>query len=248
MQRSCQAHLSRCVAFCRRHGSCDTRARACARPCGRVASRMPRYFAPLCRNATYFATLCHQLPPLCQIWHEQEPCRAVAHSRNSARMAQSALAPKSLYRRCMKPNRSDPQTPEQLKTCIRELDLEILFLRQALKARDIQAALAFAELEGKPREPWKGLEHNHLCTYCDETWRDGCLESDYLVTTHGCDAQHEATRRLAIALSMPSRWEAPYLSRRPKPKRTTRDQGRAATIAANESEIMKLRAQLHTSA
>lgn len=130
----------------------------------------------------------------------------------------------------------------ELKAKAKERVTEIMFLKQVIQAREIQSELAFDELIGKPKEPWVGLQHNHLCEHCNETWRCSCLYGDYLVKNHGCIEQHEAAKRLAIALSMPSRWEAPYLSRRPR--RKTKGPNAAAQIAANDAEIAHLREQL----
>jgi len=143
---------------------------------------------------------------------------------------------------------ANAQEIKRLKAALRhkarEREMEILFLRQALKAREIQASLGDA-----PKGLWKGLDHNHLCEHCNETWRCDCDEGDYVVTQHGCDAQLAATRRLAIALSMPSPWDAPYLSRQAKPRKPRGAPQRdalQAQIVANEAEIRKLRSELRT--
>ena len=136
-----------------------------------------------------------------------------------------------------------------VKTKLKSNALEIVMLKQAIVAQRVRAGLDEA-----PQGAWHGLQHNHLCPYCDTTWRcdcDGYSRPDYIVTTHGCGEQLEATKRLAIALSMPSKWEAPYLSRRRKPKRAASGerQSRAETqILANNAEIMKLKAILGISA
>ena len=129
-------------------------------------------------------------------------------------------------------------TPQRQK--LRANAQEITFLKQAITAQSIRE-----QLELEPSGEWHGLQHNHLCEHCDETWRCECDDGEYLVTQHGCDAQHEATRRLAIALRMPSKYDAPYLSRFPKRKeRAARGTSPAAQFAANEMEIAHLKATL----
>jgi hypothetical protein len=127
-----------------------------------------------------------------------------------------------------------------LKRQAREREMELLFLREVIKARELQAQLGDA-----PKGPWKGLDHNHICNYCNETWRCDCIESnDYMVSDHGCKEQQRAAKSLAIALAMPDKWAMPYLSRYAKPKRKTKADGVAAQIAANDVEIARLRKEL----
>ena len=132
------------------------------------------------------------------------------------------------------------------KTKLKSNALEIVMLKQAIVAQRIRE-----QLEAEPQGAWHGLNHNHLCPYCDTTWRCDCDDPGYEVKDHGCDEQAAASQRLAVALSMPDRWEAPYLSRRAKPKRAASGerQSRAETqIMANNAEIAKLRAVLGISA
>lgn len=134
-----------------------------------------------------------------------------------------------------------------VKTQIKSNALEITMLKQAIVAQRIRAGLDEA-----PQGEWRGLMHNHLCEHCDESWRCDCDDGEYLVTQHGCDAQAAASQRLAIALSMPSKWDAPYLSRYAKPAKARRSpSGKGAVnaqIVANAAEIAKLKAILGISA
>jgi hypothetical protein len=121
--------------------------------------------------------------------------------------------------------------------------LEILLLKQAIAARAIRE-----QLDIEPQGAWHGLEHNHLCEHCDESWRCACDDPSYLVSQHGCDEQLDRSRRLAIALSMPSRYDAPYLSRRKQPQRQIRGDAKAQLLLANNMEIARLKVALGISA
>lgn len=129
----------------------------------------------------------------------------------------------------------------QRTTKLKANALEITMLKQAIAARAIRE-----QLEDEPQGEWCGLRHNHLCEHCNETWRCDCEEPDYVVIRHGCDAQHKASRRLAIALRMPSRYDAPYVSRLPKPKRRPKGENLdyASQITANDLEISRLKSAL----
>jgi hypothetical protein len=127
-----------------------------------------------------------------------------------------------------------------LKHTAREREMELVFLRQAIKGRELREALG-----DKPQAPWKGLDHNHICEYCNETWRCDCdTHLDYVVKDHGCVEQGEAMRRMIGVLNSPDKWQAPYLSRYAKPRKPSKDDTIAAQIAANENEIRRLRKEL----
>lgn len=125
------------------------------------------------------------------------------------------------------------------KATIRTNELEITMLRQAIQAKRVRAAL---DLTGP--QPWIALAHNHSCRHCNTVWRCDCDYSPGEVNAHGCDEQQAFNKKLVIALSMPSKWEAPYLSRRAKPKVRQAKGSVEAKIAANNVELARLRALL----
>lgn len=130
---------------------------------------------------------------------------------------------------------------QKLKAQAKATELELLFLRQAVTARAVQQGL-----EEFPQGPWTGLRHNHLCPYCNETWRCDCDDTTYEIMRHGCVEQAEHTQCVAIALSAPNRWQAPYLSRYRKRRGPSSDDKLHAKIVANEAEIARMRAELET--